>query len=527
MRSSVGFRLDEAICAYDLAERLGIEVRFADIPSMEGMYYRASDPAIILSSLRPSGRRAFTCAHELGHHSNGDGTSVDQLVEKSNRAGLDPKEFAADCFAGILLMPRMAVQRAFVVRNCEIQECTPGQVWTVSNYFGVGYSTLIHHMRSALRLLPDAHAAALLKVNPQKAQDQALGWESQDTVWIVDPHWTGRAVDVEVDDLIFVQGRPASEGICLSHVQDMENGRLFRARQPGIGKFCNRDGWDVFARVSSNAHSWGAAYFAIWKKRMKKRPVIIEQRNLSVAWGMAFLDVLKDSEVSPLVVVIKDLNGGEPPEVPSIREALDQALESGGKGSCHTVANTIFPSSMWNPQVERKILFDRYLLTLPRLRKRKGNRNGLYFERLIAFGHTGDYKDSFNQLDHVIKTWDAGNSRRSALQAALFDPHRDHTDQRQRGFPCLMQVAFDPQGKDGLAMTGIYVTQYIFERAYGNYLGLIRLGNFMAHEMGLTLERVTCVATRTVRDSSKTSLQPLAKCVQNNLLHFEAEDARE
>ena len=253
MRSSVGSSLDEAICAYDLAERLGIEVRFADIPSMEGMYYRASDPAIILSSLRPSGRRAFTCAHELGHHNNGDGTSVDQLVEKPDRPGLDPKEFAADCFAGVLLMPRMAVQRAFAVRKWDIQECTPGQIWTVSNYFGVGYSTLVHHMRTGLRLLPDTHATALLKVNPRKAQAQALGWESQDTVWIVDCHWTGRAIDVEVADLVFVRGEPVYEGICLTHVQDMRDGRLFRAKQPGIGKFCNRDGWDVFARVSRRA----------------------------------------------------------------------------------------------------------------------------------------------------------------------------------------------------------------------------------------------------------------------------------
>ncbi len=253
MRKSVGFGLDEAICAYDLAERLGIEVRFADIPSMEGMYYRASEAAIILSSLRPSGRRVFTCAHELGHHSNGDGTSVDQLVKKSKKPRFDSKEFAADCFAGVLLMPRMAVQRAFALREWDIQKCTPGQIYTVSNYFGVGYSTLVHHMRSGLRLLPDSHTVALLKVSPRKAQAQALGWESQDTVWIVDPHWTGRAIDMEVSDLVFVQGQPAFEGDCLAQVQDLRDGRLFRARQPGIGKFCDGNGWSAFVRVSRRA----------------------------------------------------------------------------------------------------------------------------------------------------------------------------------------------------------------------------------------------------------------------------------
>ena len=253
LRGGAGFALDQAICVYDLAERLGIEVRFADIPSMEGMYYRASEPAIILSSLRPSGRRTFTCAHELGHHSNGDGTSVDQLVEKTRRSEFDAKEFAANCFAGALLMPRMALHRAFALREWDIQECTPGQIYTVSNYFGVGYSTLVQHMHSGLRLLRDAHAAALLKVSPRKAQALALGWESQHIVWIVDQHWTGRAIDVEMSDLVFVQGRPTLEGDCLAQVQDVRDGRLFSARQPGIGKFCNGGGWSAFVRVSRRA----------------------------------------------------------------------------------------------------------------------------------------------------------------------------------------------------------------------------------------------------------------------------------
>ena len=253
MRRRAGSPLDEAICVYDLAEQLGIEVRFADIPSMEGMYCPELGPAIVLSSLRPSGRRAFTCAHELGHHNNGDGTRIDQLVEKSNQSKLDTKEFAADCFAGALLMPKMAVQRAFALRGWDIQECTPGQAYTVSNYFGVGYSTLIHHMRSGLRLLPNAYADALLKVSPRQAQSQALGWQSQDTIWIVDSHWKGRPIDVEAGDLVFVRGQPTFEGDCLAEFQDTRQGRLFRAHQPGIGRFCGGSDWSAFVRVSRTA----------------------------------------------------------------------------------------------------------------------------------------------------------------------------------------------------------------------------------------------------------------------------------
>ena len=254
----------------------------------------------------------------------------------------------------------------------------------------------------------------------------------------------------------------------------------------------------------------------------------IEGHNLSVAWGQAFLKVFDSTEVSPLLVAIKDLDGREPPEMSSVREALDHVLGREDKGSCQTVANTIFPSGMWNPESRREELYRRYLEILPRLRKHKGNRNGLYFERLICFGHDRIYSNGVNQLEHVIQTWKAGNSRRSALQASVFDPHRDHTNQRQRGFPCLMQLAFDPQSNGGLHVTGVYVTQYVIDRAYGNILGLIRLGNFMAHEMGLTLTQVNCVATRAVLGNvAKRDLKQLAASVRQTLAPFPAEVHRE
>jgi hypothetical protein len=36
--------------------------------------------------------------------------------------------------------------------------------------------------------------------------------------------------------------------------------------------------------------------------------------------------------------------------------------------------------------------------------------------------------------------------------------------------------------------------QYLWARAYGNYLGLIALGRFMAIEMDLELTAMTCIA---------------------------------
>jgi len=250
---------------------------------------------------------------------------------------------------------------------------------------------------------------------------------------------------------------------------------------------------------------------------MSTSPIVIVENNLSVAWSKAFLKVFEAGEIAPLVVVIEGLNNQDVPEVPSIRSELDFALATDKKAaSCEETANTIFPNSLWNPQTDRHSLYARYNKIFPRIRKHRRNRNGVYFQRLIDFGSNGD-KHGVNQLEHVISTWRAGNHRRTALQAAIFEPARDHTNQRQRGFPCLQQVAFARTKDDGLAVTGFYAMQYIFGRAYGNYLGLCRLGQFMAYEMELTLSRVTCIATPAKRDKTKQALTLLATRIRQEL----------
>ena len=249
-RRAVGSGLDHAVCVYDLAVKLGVEVRFLDLPSMEGMYLSAPGPTIIISSLRPPGRRAFTCAHELGHHKYGDGEEIEELLEQWDKPRFDPKEFKADCFAGALLMPKMAVSKAFAVRGWCMEECTPAQAFLIAGYFGVGYATLIHHMRSALQVLHGTRAQALLGVSPRKAQSLLLGLRMPHKVVEVDAYWTGRAVDVEVGDFIFVRSGAQSDGACIEPSSDVEHGRLFRAARPGIGRLEAGTAWSAFVRVS-------------------------------------------------------------------------------------------------------------------------------------------------------------------------------------------------------------------------------------------------------------------------------------
>lgn len=245
------------------------------------------------------------------------------------------------------------------------------------------------------------------------------------------------------------------------------------------------------------------------------QPKIIEDANISEAWAQAFLALMQErvSELSPLIAKITTK---DPIEWPEIRKTLDSALRQTQLKNCHTVANTLFPSAMWNSELPRSELYSRYKKAFARIKRHRANHYGTYFGRLVAFptATKGDY----NQLDHIIETYGLGNHRRSALQASVFDPGQDHTHQRRRGFPCLQQVVFSPIGKNGLSVMAVYTIQYVFDKAYGNYLGLYRLGSFMAHEMGLHLEEITCVAcTAQLGNVTKSSLKTLARTTQSLL----------
>lgn len=234
-------------------------------------------------------------------------------------------------------------------------------------------------------------------------------------------------------------------------------------------------------------------------------PICIEQTNLSIAWleAMRAIIAAPGGEIEPLVVTITNLRDGAPQELVSVRQILDAALVRDGLATGETVASTIFPRSMWNPGIDRNEFFARYLRVLPRIKRlNRQNQYGTYFERLIAFGD-----EKCNQLEYIIQTFQRGNHRRSALQASIFNPFRDQTHQRRRGFPCLQQVAFAPNVERGeLAITGFYATQDLYERAYGNYLGLCGLGQFVACQLDLKLTRMTCVASLAIMgDMAKSS----------------------
>jgi hypothetical protein len=254
-----------------------------------------------------------------------------------------------------------------------------------------------------------------------------------------------------------------------------------------------------------------------------KQPPLIEETNLSRAWARAFLHIVDNSgkEITPLLITVTGFEEGIPEEDDAIRVELDKCLLNLGQQNVHSVANTIFPFSLWRRTGnDRHKFFSLYLKNLPRFiaLAKLLNRRGLYFQRLIDYG-TGPCDG--NQLEFIISEFNSRTGvRRSMLQASIFDPAKDHDHIARLGFPCLQHISFVPQG-GGLILNAFYATQLILQKAYGNYLGLCRLGNFMAKEMGLIFTRLNCfTGVEKLEGTGKGSpeLVPLVEAARQSII---------
>jgi hypothetical protein len=223
-------------------------------------------------------------------------------------------------------------------------------------------------------------------------------------------------------------------------------------------------------------------------------PETIIATNLSLGWARVLDRLARPGvdAISPLSLSITGFdNDGRAIEVPPIRKAIDTLLAAKGKRDVENVAWTIFPERYWLlAEGDRGAFFEMFREAFPRIQdfNAQNNRRGSYFQRMVDY-EGGD--EGFNQLGWILDEYDRNPSgRRSKWQATTFDPRRDMLTTAQLEFPCLQQVSFTFSGDDGLVVNAFYATQQIVHKGYGNYLGLARLGAFMASQMRRRLERL-------------------------------------
>ncbi|WP_298508122.1 hypothetical protein [uncultured Kordia sp.] len=246
-------------------------------------------------------------------------------------------------------------------------------------------------------------------------------------------------------------------------------------------------------------------------------PLLIEDTNVSKAWIRVLEHIIDNNgkEICPLVLSITEFN-----EDISFQETLNLNLASSQLDAVQTVSETIFPKSLYIYCKENRFaLYKEYKKNFPRIQKiNPSNRNGTYFQRLISFDGS-DKK--INQLEIIISSLQEGATvkRRSKLQASIFNPEKDHSDAMYQGFPCLQHVTFYKTQNNGLILNSFYAIQHLYRRAYGNWIGLINLGMFIAKESNLNFERFNCyIGVEQLDRLTKSEAKKLLQKLKDNSL---------
>lgn len=233
------------ICSYALAEAMGFDVRFVNIPSFEGMYI-TNQNLILISAERPEGRKRFTCAHEVGHHVLKHGTVIDEILE----CGSDKQEeIEADFFASILLMPSSAIRRTLIQYGKTAQSLAHEDVYILSKYFGASYQAFLTHIYSNLKLISYQNYRHLKNGKLPEIRKSICGQDKNNQVFYIGNWWVEKAIDMEVGDYLLSDTALEVDGTEIIEQIYSENRFLYMAITPGISRVYNQ-AWSSFVKVS-------------------------------------------------------------------------------------------------------------------------------------------------------------------------------------------------------------------------------------------------------------------------------------
>lgn len=260
-RKAAGADLKSPICIYGACEAHGVTVRFNDI-NMEGMYDRVPKPRVHISALRPLARRVFTCAHELGHHVFGHGSTIDELRDDHLRnSSRPPEEILADAFAAFTLMPTLGLREAFVKRKLDPNHATAEELYAIACNFGVGHATLVNHLAYGIGMITQTRRDSLGQITPKMIRTQMLGEVVPEHLTIADLHWNASTLDTEQGSLLLLPSGIVADTAILMPERNLLGSRLFRAMRPGITRVAiPGTSWATYVRVASMRYVGLARY---------------------------------------------------------------------------------------------------------------------------------------------------------------------------------------------------------------------------------------------------------------------------
>ena len=233
----------------------------------------------------------------------------------------------------------------------------------------------------------------------------------------------------------------------------------------------------------------------------------IHARTVSEGWLEAVKALLMTPSHSALHFAVRIAEPAAP-ENSAIRAVADRLLKHGHLQEIKSVRNTIFPAVWAQRFPDPCELAEHYLEHYPTLRRFPKNRDGTYFGRLVAYPMSGNGDgDTFDQLTDLVRKLRAESSvkaggRRARRLSSRYEVNiwKPGDLPSGMGFPCMAHMSFHLVSGT-LHLLAQYRNQYLIERAYGNYLGLAQLQQYVAIAVGLAPGELMILASHASLDT--------------------------
>lgn len=184
--------------------------------------------------------------------------------------------------------------------------------------------------------------------------------------------------------------------------------------------------------------------------------------------------------------------------------------------SAEGVSATIFPRGFYrfNCKSDRKTLYKGYSQFRARTARLFGKKPSFsYFDRLISWQPEGA-PTPVNQLETFISRMNNYKAKREAWYFyPTIDPSRDLG--KIMGGPCLSAIDLKYEIEHNiLNLSAFYRDHEFAEKAYGNYLGLSYLLEFLCEQTRTAIGALTCVSFRARIEGHTRALQKLVESLR-------------
>lgn len=235
---------------------------------------------------------------------------------------------------------------------------------------------------------------------------------------------------------------------------------------------------------------------------------MIEANSVSEAWLDA-VELLARPGTSKAVHLVARIR--QPTlEIEAIRHEADKLVASKPKlWPIDTTRNTLFPAS-WarrHPEPADLAAYYRSRYFAPDgLMSYRNNERGTYFGRIVAYPRgQGPPGDQLTDTVRKLRDEVAGSNKSSRYEINIYC---ESIDRNPISFPCLAHVSVHMHDA-ALHMQAVYRNEFLVARAYGNFLGLGQLQQYIATAAGLDLGELLMTINHVELDETKTSARAM------------------